>query len=153
MTPDTYLFSMINTVAGRWVWLDFLAIFFAVYSGYVLLGVLLCYLLQDPKRNWNMVVEALIVSLFVRFVLVALMWGLYIRPRPFVNNAVHLLIPYTMYQSSFPSAHASFYFALSTIMYGFHKKVGMIFYGISFLMAVSRVFVGVHWLSRCLLVR
>src|SRR5205823_5132954 len=69
------------------------------------------------------------------------------RFRPFVNNSVHFLISYDPHATSFPSGHASFYFALSTIIYGYHKKAGAFFYLASFLIVMARIFVGVHWPS------
>ena len=47
--------------------------------------------------------------------------------------------------SSFPSGHAAFYFALSTIIYFYNKKAGLLFLFASFLISISRVFVGIHW--------
>lgn len=147
MSLDFYFFNLINNLAGRWFWLDFLAIFFAKYFGYVLIYCLLWFLVKDYKKYWRMVAEALIAAFLVRFVLVEVFYVIHFRFRPFVQHAVNLLIPYDGSQTSFPSGHASFYFALSTIIYGYNKKVGIWFYLGSALIALSRVFVGVHWPS------
>lgn len=147
MIIDLYLFNFINRFADRWLWLDYLGIFFAEYFGYVLLFCLILFLAKDYKRYWRMVVEALLAALFVRFVLVEIIRKIKFRYRPFVYDNVHFLIPYDAEKTSFPSAHASFYFALSTIIYGYNKKAGILFYIGSFLIVISRVFVGVHWPS------
>ncbi len=57
------------------------------------------------------------------------------------------LISQSSKEASFPSGHATFYFALATIVYFYNKKVGIWFFIVSFFIAVARVFVGVHWPS------
>lgn len=147
MILDYYLFNLINGFAGRWFILDFLGILFAKYLGHILVYCLFFFLIVDIKKYWRMVIESLIAAVFVRFVLVEVFYLIHFKFRPFVNNSVNLLIPYDGTKTSFPSGHASFYFALSTIIYGYNKKAGILFYIGSALIAVSRVFVGVHWPS------
>ena len=48
-------------------------------------------------------------------------------------------------QPAFPSGHAAFFFALSTVVYFYNKKAGIGFFVASFLISISRVFGGVHW--------
>lgn len=168
MNLNLYLFNVVNGFAGKWKALDSLGIFFAEYLGYILLFCLLLFLVIYPvklsrraghrfalqigfnwvsfKKYWRMITESFIAAIFVRFILVELIRILWFSPRPFVNNYAHLLLPgYNPGGPSFPSGHASFYFALSTIIYGYNKKVGIWFYIGSALIAISRVFVGVHW--------
>ena len=94
-----------------------------------------------------MVTEAVAAALLVRFVLVQAFYFFKFRFRPFVYNPITLLIPYDGHATSFPSGHASFYFALSTIIFGYNKKYGTLFYIFSFLICLGRVFVGIHWPS------
>jgi len=95
-----------------------------------------------------MIVESLIAAIIVRFVIVEIARLLWFRARPFVDHSVHLLLPsQSPQEASFPSAHASFYFALSTIVYLYNKKLGIFFYIVSFLIVIARVFTGVHWPS------
>ncbi len=148
MILDLEIFNFINGFAGRWPWLDALGIFCAVYLGYVLLFCLAVFLVKDFKKYWRMVLGALAAALFVRFVLVQSFYLLKFRLRPFVNNNhVNFLISYDPHATAFPSGHASFYFALSTIIYRYHKKAGILFYLASFFIVLGRVFVGVHWPS------
>lgn len=147
MYIDVVIFNTINGFAGRWQWLDVVGVFCAEYLGYILLFYLCILLAMNFKRHWRMVTEAVIAALAVRFILVELISRIRFRFRPFAITDVNLLIPFNAYQTSFPSGHASFFFALSTIVYAYHKKIGLAFYVASFLIAISRVFVGVHWPS------
>lgn len=147
MNIDLYFFSFINGLAGRWPWLDWAGIFLAKYFEYVLLFCLVLFLAKDFKKYWRMVAEAFIAAIFVRFVLAEIIRRIWFRPRPFVDNHVNLLIPHNANEASFPSGHASFYFALSTIIYTYNKKAGILFYIASFLISFARIFVGIHWPS------
>ena len=147
MNIDLYLFNLINSFAGRWAWLDYLAMFFAQYFEYFLWLGLLIFLAISFKKYWKMVVEAIVASVFTRFVLVEVIRWLWFRPRPFVTLNFVPLINQSAKEASFPSGHASFYFALSTIVYCYNKKAGILFFIASALIVIARVFVGIHWPS------
>jgi undecaprenyl-diphosphatase len=147
MNIDLYLFDSINGFAGKWQWLDYMGMFFAQYSEYFLWLCLFLFLITSFKKYWRMVLEAFIAAVFTRFVLVEIVRWIYLRPRPFVSLNFIPLINQSAKEPSFPSGHASFYFALSTIVYYYNKKAGILFYIASFFIVISRVFTGVHWPS------
>lgn len=144
---DLFIFQKINQLALKWLWLDTIAIFFAQYFEYILIFCLLLYLVKNFKKYWPMVIRAFLAAILARFVIVEIIRYLLPRARPFVENHVNLLIPYNQYESSFPSGHAAFYFALSTVVYSYNKKAGLLFFLASFLIVISRIFVGIHWPS------
>jgi len=141
---DLYLFNLINQYAGKLICLDSLAIFFAKYFEYVLLLSLFIFLAIGFKKYWKMVIESLVSAVLARLVIVNIIRLLWFRPRPFIDNAVNLLIEYPD-KAAFPSGHAAFYFALSTIIFLYNKKIGILFYIGSSLIVISRVFIGIHW--------
>jgi len=145
MNIDLYLFNLINDLAFKWYWLDFAGFFIAKYSEHILVAVLLLFLSINFKKYWRMISEAIIAAFFTRFVLVKIIGWLWFRPRPFVTNNVNLLVDYSAKEASFPSGHASFYFALSTIVYFYNEKIGIIFFITSSLIVLNRIFVGIHW--------
>lgn len=147
MNLDLYLFNFVNQFAGKWAWLDYFGIFCAEYLGYVLLLALAVFLLVNYKKYWKMVFEALVAAVFTRFVLAEIVRMIWFRARPFVMQNFIPLINQSPKEASFPSGHASFYFALSTIVYFYNKKAGILFFIAGFFIAIARVFVGVHWPS------
>ena len=147
MNLDLYLFNLINGLVFKWYWLDFIGFFIVKYSEYILAVVLVLFLAINFKKYWRMLLEAITAAIFTRFILAEIIRWLWFRPRPFVTNNVNLLIDYNAKEASFPSGHASFYFALSTIVYFYNKKIGIIFYIASLFIVLARVFVGIHWPS------
>ena len=147
MNIDLSLFNLINGLVFKWQCLDFIGFFIAEYSEYILVAVLVLFLAIGFKKYWRMLLEAIISGILTRFVLVEIIRLLWFRPRPFVTNNVNLLVEYNAKEASFPSGHASFYFALSTIIYLYNKKIGIVFYIASLFIVLARVFVGIHWPS------
>jgi len=146
INPDFYIFRLINSLAGKFSWLDLIGIFFAEYLGYILVAIILLFLLKNRKSYWFLVIYGLISAIFARFGFTELIRWLWQRPRPFVENNVHLLFN-DINSASFPSGHAAFFFALSTVVCLYNKKTGILFFIASFLISISRVFCGIHWPS------
>ena len=137
---DYYLFEKINNLAGQWPWLDATGIFLAEYLPYglVALALLLFW------KKWKVLFQAFLAGVTAKFVIAALIHCIWERSRPFVDHDINLLIA-KLDEPSFPSGHTVLFFALSTVVYAYNKKAGIGFFIASFLMAVSRIFVGVHW--------
>ena len=153
---DFYFFQQINQFAGKSICLDSLGIFFAEYLGYVLIAVLFLFFLKNAKKYWPMIVKAFAAAALARLGIVELIRFLWEKPRPFIENNVNLLLEHSA-SSSFPSGHAAFFFALSTVIFLSNKKTppqpkfwwgaGLLFFIASFLISISRVFCGIHWPS------
>lgn len=157
MNLDFYLFQKINNLVGIWPWLDSVDIFFAKYLGYVLIFCLFLLLIKNFKKYLPMVIQAFLAAILARLIIVETIRWILPKPRPFVENHVKLLFDSvdSLNSSAFPSGHAAFFFALSTVVFLYLKKVhpspkfwwgaGILFFGSSFLISISRVFCGVHW--------
>ncbi len=137
-------FRFINGLAGHNVWLDKFMIFAADKMGYVL--ILLVLVLFWKKSYFK---KALFVSwgsaIVAKFVFVSIIRYFFYSPRPFLvlENINRLVNNET--ESSFPSGHASFYFALAMGVYFYNKKAGLVFLLLAGLLGLARIFVSVHW--------
>ena len=146
---DYFIFQQINNLAGQWTCLDAFGIFFAEYLQYILAGLVILLF----WKKWRAIFLVFTSAILAEFGLVELIKFFWSRPRPFVENNVNLLLEHT--GASFPSGHAAFFFAISTVIFLYYKKVypaskfwcgaGIGFFIASFLISISRVFVGIHW--------
>lgn len=146
---DTTLFHLVNNLAGRFGGLDALGIFAAVF-----LLPLLAFLLipaaftikRFKEEHWyEMPVKAMLAAVLaygVRWVIGTVVG----RPRPFAAlSEVHQLVPMDHLYNSFPSGHASLAFALAFVVWRQDRDWGMAFLILAALVALGRVFVGVHY--------
>jgi len=155
---DYNLFNYINSLAGKWFFLDGLAIFFAKYIIYYLIAgaIFVVFLIKTKKekiRYFFLVGTSVVLSRLFITEAIRLIWY---RPRPFIDHQVNLLIEHSA-SGSFPSGHIAFLFALSIAIYLFGKKIcstdsrkilsniGIVFFVLSFLVGLARVFVGFHY--------
>jgi len=88
---------------------------------------------------------ALVTSVIVaRFLAVPLIRIFIERPRPFVGSEVFSPL-FEPSGFSFPSGHATVFFAIAVVMYVWNKKIGSLFIVSAVLVSLARVFAGVHY--------
>lgn len=143
---DYFIFEKINNLAGKWRLLDTFAIFFAKYFNYFLIFLIFLFLFENFKKYWPIISKAVLAGILARLGFAEIIYFFWKRPRPFMVHKVNLLLSYPS-NPSFPSGHAAFYFAFSTIIYSYNKKAGFLFFLASFLISFSRILCGFHWPS------
>lgn len=123
-------------------------------SAFFLVGILFYFWIKTKptlqKVHKHMLIVALISGFFARYVLKWCITFFVGRERPYVAHAdiVSLITPPLNEEYlSFPSGHALFFFAVSTVVFIHHKKLGSLFYLVSAVMVLARVVAGVHYLS------
>jgi undecaprenyl-diphosphatase len=150
---NAYLFTLINQGAGQWPLLDGFFIWLTSYITYSVIGLVLLYVLarpfttHDPLQRLKRVGAAFEIglSMFTTMVLVWVLKVIIAHPRPFVALAdVQQLIHAAPYKS-FPSMHAALTMALAISILPYHKHLGHLLLAFSFIVALSRLFVGVHY--------
>lgn len=137
-------FRWINDLAGHNVWLDRFMVFAADKMGYLLI---LSVLVIFWKNNYfkRIIFVSFGSAIIARFIFVGLMRYFLYSPRPFLAlDNVNRLMNHE-FESSFPSGHATFYFAMATGVYFYNKKAGLVYLMLAGLMGIARIFVGVHW--------
>ena len=145
---DEFLFQAINGLSHKLTVIDFLAIFFAEYLPYFLIVAFFLWLVFE--RRWQLKFYkfslAAIAIIISRGILVEAIRFFYYRPRPELVISIEPLIA-TPSLSSFPSGHAAVFFALAMAVFFVNRKNGWWFIVLAALVALARVFAGVHWFS------
>lgn len=142
---DKYLFELINQFAGKWTCLDSLGIFFANYFQYIVVFSLSLFLVANFRKYWKAVVLSLFAGALAR-ISIGLIYLIYPTTRPFGVMEVNQLVSHSA-NHSFPSGHATFFFALATLVFLHNKKAGSLYFLFAFLISLARVFSGIHWPS------
>ena len=149
MSWDVTLFFFLNSFAGRSAALDDVIVFTASYLPYILVGIFVLYLALRKgfslnKKIWAFVM-ALLAALIARIGIGSPIRYFFPRARPFLTYHVHQLIPEN--SPTFPSGHALFFFAFSTVVYTYNKKLGILSFCLTTLICVARVAAGIHYPS------
>lgn len=149
MLWDIQLFYFFNSFAGRFAGLDQVGIFAALWLLPLLpvLLVLAAFTIKRlrEERFYELLVKALVAS-GLAYVLRFILGWLIARPRPFAGlSNVQQLVSFTEKQDSFPSGHAALAFALAFFIFKHDRDWGVAFLVLATLIALGRVFVGVHY--------
>lgn len=146
-TIDFKLFELVNQFAGQSEWVDQLVLLFTKY-GPILFGLPFVWLWftrkGDVKKNRQLVLFALTIVVFAMGINKLIEMTVF-RERPFVNHVVTTLVDKTNDDPSFPSNHAAGAFAFAIALFWKKRKAGCVFLILAFFMALSRIFVGVHY--------
>lgn len=145
---DRSLFLWINGAAGHSRVLDALGVLFGQYGIFLFAALMLVLWFALPKsalRDRRILAYggfSAILGLLGNYA-IAHIWY---RPRPFVvyPHLVHQLVQHAP-DSSFPSDHATAAFAVAAALAGASRGLRRIFWTFAGLIAVARVFIGVHW--------
>ncbi|HZH58856.1 MAG TPA: phosphatase PAP2 family protein [Metabacillus sp.] len=139
---DKILFKIINQFAGRNLFLDRLMVFASNELRFVY-GFVLVILLVFRHSNKKFVYE-LIISLMITLGLKKLINKVKYIPRPFLTRNANVLLP-SLQDSSFLSKHTLLSFTISTTVYLYNRVLGKFLYFLSFLIGLSRIWVGAHY--------
>lgn len=146
---DYQVFSSLNNLT-RFTGLDWLFVLTAVYFAHLMALILVGYwfVYKDRIAARKAVILSAIAFVLARLVFANVIREFWTRNRPFISHdQVHKIIAKNDNEASFPSGHASAMFAVSTVVYAYNKKLGIVLMVLSTLTAFSRVVVGVHYPS------
>ena len=143
MDTNIELFRLINDLGFQIPALNPVFVFIAEYFLYLLLIVLIVYLFKDNGKHRVMVLVA-VVSCLLAVILGKITGQFHYNVQPFATlDNVNLLIEKEV-NNSFPSDHTILSFTICMTLFLFDKRK-FYFLFIGLLVAVSRVWVGVHY--------
>lgn len=141
------LFRFLNNFSHLSIITDELILFFAVYLPYFLLVTLIVWVIFFKKTFFlkiKIVLECVTSAMLSVGVVVQIirLFFYHLRPTYVINNIYPLFEEISF---SFPSAHATFYFSISYIVFTYNKLLGSLFFIASVIICISRVIAGVHF--------
>lgn len=146
LSLDYQLFQKINNLAGKSKTCDF---FFIIATRFVIwfLGFVALWLASNNFFSEGRILFFNIIFSVIIIILINHLIGFFcFRPRPYIRHEkVNKLFHFLITKKSFPSDHAAIAFALATSVYLYQPYLGIIFFLLAFWVAVSRVYVGVHY--------
>jgi undecaprenyl-diphosphatase len=145
LQTDYHLFQLINNMADTYHFLNPVMKFLSQDAAYLFFLGVLFYWFTRNAANRRMVAYALL-SACLALGIGAILGDFFYRDRPFVTHHVIQLIPHAV-NASFPSDHATASFVLATSIWLFRKKDGWVWLVLAALIAISRVWTGVHYPS------
>lgn len=145
---DAILSALINGFARQAPFVDAVMIGFAQLGVPILLVAMAVQWWSGADRQaTRLILVAAGFAFFLGLGLNQILLLMIDRPRPYLEGVTTLLIPPSA-DPSFPSDHATAVFAIAvTFLLGGMRKRGLLFLAAAFLVALSRVFVGIHYLG------
>lgn len=134
---------------------DRVAVFITDELGILILAATVTYLFylfaSHPKwkekslRSWIWECFMILGSTIAAYVVAYILKVIFHAPRPFVDHLDIIPLVYETPYTSFPSAHATLFFALATVVYIYNKKAGVVLFVVALMISLSRMIVGVHY--------
>ncbi|HOY55830.1 MAG TPA: phosphatase PAP2 family protein [bacterium] len=152
---DYQFFTAINSLAGKYHWLDLVAIICAKYLIFVIFGAALGWWISlhkskptfawpvEGKKKWLAVGHLGLTAVGVYLInnLIAL---IHFRERPFLREGVKQMVN-PMSEKSFPSDHAAASFAVAAVIFFYNKALGGFLFVLAILVGLGRIYTGVHY--------
>lgn len=144
-----FVFNFIHGLSGKFWLFDWLGVFCAEYLPYLMVFFTLFILIKE--KSWRQRIYFFSLAglsvILARGFITEIIRFIHYRPRPFLALGFQSLLGNSDVAGSFPSGHATAYFALALAVFYFNKKWGWWFLIAAIVMGIARVFIGVHWPS------
>ena len=145
---NTEIFRYLNNLTLTNPWLGKVAIFLASPLACLLILIAIIFLFfhlsSSPKQKVKEILFVFVTAL-AAWLVATVLKNLIHSPRPFVflPNVNLLVKPDDVF--SFPSGHATFFGALATALYFYHKRIGLLFFLGAVLIGLGRIMSGIHF--------
>jgi len=145
------LFIFLSTNLFLVMWLIFIVFLIATYdrvSDPLILGKRVARNLVELRVLDYKMIGLVFVASGVSYIFNQIIGAIWFRERPFlVVEGVTKLIEKSAFDKSFPSDHTTLAFALAFSVFIYDKRWGSIFLVLATILGLSRVVVGVHYLT------
>lgn len=149
MHIDAQIVSSLNAIANSSSLAGSITVFFATWVPYLIVGGFAAHLLytKHPLRLTGLFpfFQAIAAALIARVLLVSTIRFFIPRDRPFLSLPIDPA--FIVHSSSFPSGHAAFFFAFSTVVYRYDGRLGIASFVLTALVCIARIAAGVHYPS------
>ncbi|MED1412174.1 MULTISPECIES: undecaprenyl-diphosphatase [Bacillus] len=137
-------FRTINDLGKQYSSLNSTMVFLAEYMVYFLGLIIMAYWFTQSRKNKMMIIQAMVA--FVTAEIIGKLAGnLYLNYQPFaVLPNVNKLVDHAV-DNSFPSDHTILFFSICFSFWLVRKKTGWLWLVLAFCVAISRIWVGVHY--------
>ena len=122
---------------------DAFFIFCAQYLFVLPIVILGIYFFMQPREDWKRMTVFAMSAAMLTYIIGVVVGLSYYDPRPFVVGHFTPLIPHAP-DNGFPSDHALLVSAVAMIGTMWNKKLGFVLWVLAVLVAIARVYVGVH---------
>ncbi|WP_459502565.1 undecaprenyl-diphosphatase [Bacillus sp. C1] len=141
---DYEIFERINQQVNKNIVLDYIMIFFAEYAQYILIIAFLFFWIFNKQKS-RIVIFQTMLACSLGFTLNRIIGLFFYRDRPFVSHLhINQLVEHAA-NSSFPSDHATSAFIIAVTVWLYYNRLGFILLVSAVLIALSRIWVGVHF--------
>lgn len=139
--------SWVFALGGKNALLDGVIIFLAKFLPYLLVTGFFLFIIRhkDWKTRWLIFAEGALAVILSRGIITETFRFFYLSPRPF--EVLNIQPLFTVQSQSFPSGHASLFFALATSIFYFSRRLGWWYVAFASVNGFARIFAGVHWPS------
>ncbi|MED2836449.1 undecaprenyl-diphosphatase [Bacillus wiedmannii] len=138
------IFRAINDLGKQYSFLNSTMVFLAEYMVYILALIILAYWFTGARKSRVMVIQAMIAFVIAE-VIGKIAGKFHLNYQPFAALPdVNKLIDHTV-DNSFPSDHTILFFSICFSFWFVRKKTGWLWLILAFCVAISRIWVGVHY--------
>lgn len=134
-------------LVGRWGWIDGLVIFLAKFLPFLVGAAFIFFFFQVKPWTQRLYfgLFSLLAVILSRGIFAEIIHFFFFRSRPFEALGLEGLLK--VEGPAFPSAHASFLFALAFVLWLFNRRWGWAFIIASLINGLARIASGVHWVT------
>ncbi|HDR7664956.1 undecaprenyl-diphosphatase [Bacillus wiedmannii] len=138
------IFRAINDLGKQYSFLNSTMVFLAEYMVYILALIILAYWFTGARKSRVMAIQAMIAFVIAE-VIGKIAGKFHLNYQPFAALPdVNKLIDHTV-DNSFPSDHTILFFSICFSFWLVRKKTGWLWLILAFCVAISRIWVGVHY--------